>query len=166
MAHAKNHGFLHYLFRAPVYLFRWQLGWLFGKRFLLLTHIGRKSGLHRQTVLEVVEYREQGPEVVVVSGFGFGSEWLRNIEARGNEEVKIGSRHFAAKHRLLDEDEAVLVLKNYEHRNQLFRPIIRIVLSHLVGWRYCGTEDDRRRLVKQLPFIAFRQRTSALKAAS
>jgi hypothetical protein len=34
---------LWYLLRAPVYLYRWDLGWLFGHRLLLLTHIGRRT---------------------------------------------------------------------------------------------------------------------------
>ena len=66
----KKKGILWYFFRAPVYLYRWRLGWLLGHRLLLLTHIGRRTGLRRQTVLEVVEYRKEIPEAVVVNGFG------------------------------------------------------------------------------------------------
>jgi hypothetical protein len=36
-------GMLWYLFRAPIYLYRWHLGWLFGKRLPLLAHTGRRS---------------------------------------------------------------------------------------------------------------------------
>ena len=35
-------------------------------------------------------------------------------------------------------------------------PIVRRVLSRLLGWRYDGSEDARRRLVCQLPLVAFR----------
>ena len=38
------------LFRAPIYLYRLGLGWLFGKRILLLNHIGRVSGKQRQVI--------------------------------------------------------------------------------------------------------------------
>lgn len=34
---------------------------------------------------------------------------------------------------------------------------MRLVLSKLVGWRYDGSEDARRRLVEELPVIAFRR---------
>jgi hypothetical protein len=51
-----HRGALRYFF-APVSLYRLHLGWLLGHRFLLLTHTGRRSGLRRQTVLEVMEYR-------------------------------------------------------------------------------------------------------------
>jgi len=58
MSAIKEKGMLRYLFRVPVYLYRWRLGCLLGNRLLLLTHTGRGTGLRRQTVLEVVEYRE------------------------------------------------------------------------------------------------------------
>jgi len=150
---------LWYFFRAPVYLYRWRLGVLLGHRVMMLTHIGRRSGLRRQTVLEVVEYRRQGPEVVVVSGFR-DSDWVRNIEARGGEEVTVGGQHFLASHRVLDEEEAMQVMRDYEHRNRFITPIVRRGLSWLLGWQYQGTETDRRRLVQQLPMIAFRPRGS------
>jgi deazaflavin-dependent oxidoreductase (nitroreductase family) len=159
MVAIKKKGLLWYLFRAPVYLYRWRLGWLFGHRCLLLTHIGRRTGLRRQTVLEVVEYRTDGPEVVVANGFGPNCDWVRNIEARSGEEVTVGSQHFVATHRTLDEEEAAKVIEGYERRNRFIAPIVRRGFSWLVGWQYRGGEDDRRRLVRQIPLIAFRPRT-------
>lgn len=149
---------LRYLFRAPVYLYRWRLGFLLGRRFLLLTHTGRRSGLPRQTVLEVMEYRPESAEAIVMSGFGRDSNWLLNISANPNEEIQLGSRHFRATHRLLGEQEAIAVLAGYERRNWLVAPIVRRVLRWLTGWPYRGTEEDRRRVVTQLPLIAFRPR--------
>lgn len=147
---------LWYLFRAPVYLYHWHLGWLFGHRCLLLTHFGRRTGLRRETVLEVVEYREAGPEVVVVNGFGPKCDWVLNIEARPGEEITLGSRRFSASHRFLDEGEAVKVMRDYEHRNRFITPIVHLGLSWILGWQYRGSDADRRRLVNQLPLIAFR----------
>jgi hypothetical protein len=70
----------------------------------------------------------------------------------------VGSRRFAAAHRFLDHQEAAAVIARYERRNRLIAPIIRGVLSHLLGWRYRGSPEDRRRLVGQLPLVAFRPR--------
>jgi deazaflavin-dependent oxidoreductase (nitroreductase family) len=156
MVTIKQKGALWYLFRAPLYLYRWHLGWLLGKRFLLLTHIGRSTGLRRETVLEVVQYRNEGPEVIVVNGFGPNCDWVRNIEANPGEEVTVGSQHFAASHRFLDEEEATRVMWQYERRNRLISPVVRSALSWLLGWEYHGSETDRLRLVRQLPLIAFR----------
>ena len=146
--------FLH----GPVYLYRWRLGWLFGNRFLLLTHVGRRTGRRRQTVLEVMEYRDPGPELVVMSGFGPKAEWLRNIEATSDIEITSGADRFVASYRFLGEEEAMNVVAGYEQRNRWIGPAIRSVLSRLLGWHYRGTAADRRRLVAQLPLIAFRPR--------
>jgi len=156
MQTVKRKSIMWYFFRAPVYLYRWRLGWLLGKRCLLLTHTGRRTGLQRQTVLEVVDYRKEGPEVVVVNGFGPNSDWVRNIEAKPGEEVTVGSKHFVASHRFLGEEEAMTVIKGYEHRNWFLAPIIRSGLSWLLGWHYQDSDDDRRQLVRLLPLIAFR----------
>jgi deazaflavin-dependent oxidoreductase (nitroreductase family) len=159
MVAIRKKGILWYLFKAPVYLYRWGLGWLFGKRLLLLTHTGRRSGLRRQTVLEVVEYRKEGPEVIVANGFGPDSDWLRNIQVKSDEEITVGSKHFAASHRFLDEEEAAAVIRAYEHRNRFIAPIVRAGFSWLVGWKYHASETDRRRLVSQVPLLAFRPRS-------
>jgi len=151
-------GVLQRLFRVPVYLYWWKCGWLLGHRFLLLNHTGRRTGLRRHVVLEVLEYREDGPEAVVMSAFGPGASWLRNIEAIPDAEVVIGSRYFAAAHRFLGEEEAAAVIARYERRNRFIAPLIRVVLSHLLGWRYRGSPEDRRRLAGQLPLVAFRPR--------
>jgi deazaflavin-dependent oxidoreductase (nitroreductase family) len=157
MAATRLNDALRRLFRSPVYLYRWKCGWLLGRRFLLLVHVGRRTGLRRHTILEVIEYRKEGPEAVVMSAFGRNADWLRNIEATPAPEVVIGSRCFAAAHRFLDEEEAVKVITGYEQRNRFIAPIIR--LSCLLGWRYHGSMSDRRRLVAQLPLIAFRRRS-------
>jgi len=103
-----------------------------------------------------MEYRKLGPEAVVMSGFGGQSDWRRNIEANAVEEVTVGAQHFVACHRFLSEEEAVNVVRNYERRNRFLSPIVRWVLSRLLGWRYNSSEADRRRLVRQLPVLAFR----------
>src|ERR1700739_2511399 len=158
MIEIRKKRMLRYLFRAPVYIYRWHLEWLFGKRLLLLTHTGRRTGLRRQTVLEVVEYRKEGPEVVVANGFGPDSDWLRNIEAKSDEEVTVGRRHFVASHRFLSEEEASVVIERYEHRNQFVAPIVRAGFTWLLGRKYRASESDRRRLVSQIPLLAFRPR--------
>jgi len=150
---------LWYLFRAPIYIYRWHLQWFFGKRLLLLSHTGRRSGLRRHTVLEVVEYRNEGPEVVVANGFGPDCDWVRNIQAKPDEEVTVGSEHFAASHRFLDEEEAEAVIRGYEHRNRFIGPIVRAGFSWLVGWKYRSTDTDHQRLVSQIPLLAFRPRS-------
>lgn len=89
---------------------------------------------------------------------GAMSDWLRNIEATSGEEVIVGSHRFIASHRFLGEEEAMRVVRGYERRNRFVAAIVRSVLSRLLGWQYRGSDNDRRRLVSQLPLLAFRPR--------
>jgi deazaflavin-dependent oxidoreductase (nitroreductase family) len=142
------------ILRAPVRLYGLRLGWLLGHRFLLLTHVGRRTGLTRQTVLEVVQFDADMRCAIVVAGFGRQSDWYRNLEAQPAIRVVCGRDEFRPTHRPLSDEEAVAVLADYEERNRFIKPIVRAVLSRLLGWRYDGSEASRRRLVDQLPFIA------------
>lgn len=94
--------------------------------------------------------------MIVMSAFGRNADWFRNIEAGPDPEVVVGSRRFTASWRLLDKAEAIKVIAGYERRNRFAAPIVRGVLSRLLGWRYDGSEDGRSRLAEELPLVAFR----------
>jgi deazaflavin-dependent oxidoreductase (nitroreductase family) len=147
---------LRVLFRVPVLLYRWRLGWLLGHRFLLLAHVGRRSGARHETVLEVVSYETTGPAAIVMSGWGRGADWYRNVLASPSSDVFIGRQHWTATWEVLDEQDAFDVFTEYERRNRWMAPIVRRVLSSLVGWAYDGSTVSRRRLVSQLPLVRFR----------
>lgn len=88
--------FLHtrWLVRAPIWLYRAGLGFLWGQRMLLLEHIGRNSGAKRYVVLEVLE-RPGHDQYVVVSGFGERAQWYRNVIANPNVRISTGFRRKA-----------------------------------------------------------------------
>jgi deazaflavin-dependent oxidoreductase (nitroreductase family) len=144
------------LLRAPTRLYDWHAGWILGRRFLRLTHIGRRSERHYQTILEVIGENRTTREVIVIAGLGRSANWYRNLKAHDAVEVAISNERFAPAHRELSESEATSVLAEYERRNRLITPIIRRVLSRLIGWRYDGTDTARRELVTQLPVIGLR----------
>lgn len=143
-------------FAAPNALYRHSMGRVLGRRFLQLTHVGRTTGAAHSVVLEVLRYDRDSGEAVVISGLGGGSQWLRNLRANGEARVSFGRTPRRAEVRFLEPDEAVDVMVAYERRYGLLRPALRRVLTLLVGFDYRGTEDDRRRLVEELPLVAFR----------
>jgi hypothetical protein len=59
----------------------------------MLEHTGRRTGLARRVVLEVVDHPSPNT-YLVASGFGTRSQWLRNIETNPNIRVWVG-RHRA-----------------------------------------------------------------------
>lgn len=144
------------LLRAPARLYDWHAGWILGRRFLRLTHVGRRSGRHYHTMLEVIGENRAAREVIVIAGLGPSAQWYRNLLAHDAIEVAIGRQRYTPTHRQLSEPEAALVLAEYERRSRLIAPILRRVLSWLVGWRYDSTEPARRRLVSELPVIGLR----------
>jgi hypothetical protein len=50
--------------------------------------------------LEVVEYRRDGPDAIVIDAFGWNAGWLRNIQGMSSFELIVGARRFAAAYRL------------------------------------------------------------------
>jgi deazaflavin-dependent oxidoreductase (nitroreductase family) len=153
-----NSRALRWLFGLPVWLYRLHAGWLLGHRFLLLTHVGRRTGSAYCTVLEVLEWHSVSGEAVVVSGFGTRAQWYRNVLAGGAAEVQIARSRFRARARLLDIDEAKQVLLRYERRNRIVGALARLLLSRLVGFPYDGSAAARRRALEVLPMLAFAPR--------
>jgi deazaflavin-dependent oxidoreductase (nitroreductase family) len=92
-------GLVRLVFRLPIWFYRLGLGGLLGTRFLLLTHTGRRSGLPRRTVLEVIRYDRESETFVVAAGFGPGSDWYRNVRrdprgtAQGGENEHVQKDH-------------------------------------------------------------------------
>ncbi len=68
---------LKHLYRAPLLLFRLNLGKLFDRYILILSTSGRKTKrVHRTPV----EYFEQGSRVYIISGFNQQPDWFQNIK--------------------------------------------------------------------------------------
>ena len=121
------------LMRAPIWIYQARAGALFGSRILLLEHIGRKSGVPRYAVLEVIDH--PSPDVyVVASGFGRKAQWFRNIAANPRVRLYSGSqapRPAAA--RVLDQDEADRTLAAYRTRHPKAWERMRPVLEDTLG---------------------------------
>lgn len=152
LAPSKPAGLLKLTFALPRYLYRWHLGWLLGHRCLMITHVGRKTGHLRQTVVEVVHYDPSTQECIVISGYGTQSDWYRNLEAQPAREVQIGRQRYRPRQRLLSEEETLAVLQEYErHHPWGFRELMR-----LVGCSYDGTPEGMRAISQVVRGIAFR----------
>ncbi len=147
------------LLAAPTYIYDWDAGWILGRRFVRLTHEGRRSGRVYRTMLEVVGEDRAIGEVFVMAGLGRSAQWYRNVRAGHALEIVIGRERFRPLYREPDPAEAASVLAAYERRNRLIAPMLRLVLSRLVGWHYEGSPAGRQRLVAELPLVAFRPAT-------
>lgn len=149
---------LRAVWAAPNALYAHGLGSLLGHRFVQIRHRGRRTGLPRRAVVEVLRYNRSTGEAVVVAGYGRSADWYRNVLAAGGAELDFGHGARPAAYRVLSVDEAADTYRAYERRNRLIRPGVRLTLTLLLGWRFDGSDDAVRRMVQELPMIAFRPR--------
>ena len=143
-------GWARLAFRLPIWFYRLGLGGLLGKRFLLLTHTGRKSGQPRQTVLEVVRYDPDSTTFIVASGFGEKSDWVRNLRQNPDVTVQCWRQQWDMVARFLTPQEAGSELLDYSRRH----PLAMQELARFMGYRLDGTREDIESLGRILPMVA------------
>lgn len=140
-----------WLNRAPIALYRARLGWLLGGRFLMLTAVGRTSGLARRTVLEVVRRDAAAPPTLwVLASRGRRNDWYRNAVANPSVVVHWKARRFAATARPLDEAERTEVLADYRRRHPRTAALLG---SAAVGESFTGQPEVLRRLAHELRLL-------------
>jgi deazaflavin-dependent oxidoreductase (nitroreductase family) len=156
-SHASIHlpypkGILRLVMRLPILLYRLHLGWLLGKRFLLLEHRGRRTGLLRKAVVEVVDHDPQEGTYVAAAAWGRQSDWYLNILAEPDVHVTVGTFRFHATARQLSREEAVGHLQTYSARHPL---AFRQIGSWLVGRRSRKSGEIIQAFVTAVPFVEF-----------
>ena len=137
-------GFSRLLYRLPIWLFRVHMGWMLGKRFLLLTHTGRKSGVARQSVLEVLVYEKASSIYYVFAGWAGKADWVLNIEKTPDVVITVGNQRLQAYATRLTPEEGERCLLVYVQKH----PVAMRVLPRLMGYRVDGTEEDFRALAR------------------
>jgi deazaflavin-dependent oxidoreductase (nitroreductase family) len=111
-------GAVRALLRAPLWLYRVRLGFLFGHRLAYIAHRGRRTGKRREVVAEVVQHDPARPEIVVVAAWGRAPDWYLNLRAGPALEVRVAGRRWVRPvHRFLDGPETLHVLLAYQRRH-------------------------------------------------
>jgi len=145
-------GLSRLLFRLPLHLYRWGLGWLFGRRLLLLNHVGRKSGRRRQAVLEVVEHDAGDGSYVVASGWGPGAAWYRNVRHTPDVSIQVGRSTIPVTGVPLPAGEGAEIFARYASAH---RTLAKYLLPRLMGFAVDGSEADFRAAGQHMPFVRF-----------
>jgi deazaflavin-dependent oxidoreductase (nitroreductase family) len=118
----------------------------------MVTHIGRKTGRRRRTVLEVVHYDPVTRECIVVSAYGDHADWYRNIQVHPALEIQVGLQRYRPEQHNLSPEETLTLLIDYQHRYpRLFRQLLRFL-----GYAYDGTPEGLRMAAQLLRGVAFR----------
>ena len=142
-------GVFKRILHSPVWLFRARLGFVFGKRFVMLEHIGRRSGKLRQTPLEVVV--RKGDSFTVCSGTGQKADWYRNLRSGPAAALWFGSRRYAVSQRFLGDTEAAETFESYETAH----PKAAERLTSLMGVSHDGSDKSRIEMAARIPMVEF-----------
>ncbi len=148
-------GIWRWLFKAPIWLYRLRLGWLLGRRFLLLEHRGRKSGRLYRTVLEVIGHEPTSETYYVIAGFGKRSDWLLNVQAHPQVTITVGTQHIPARARVLAPQEGARVLGEFARRY----PKEVEMLARAFGYPSIRTEQEMLSFVEEHPVVALMRQT-------
>lgn len=151
-------GWSRRFYRAPIFLYRLGLGGLLGRRFLLLHHVGRRSGLPRQAVLEVLRHDPATDACIIASGFGERADWFCNLMAQPEARIELGRKTIDIEAERLPMDEAGCEMLDYGQRN----PRAARFIANLIGYEHDGTDEDLRALAKILPLVRLQPLGSGL----
>lgn len=89
-----------FFFKVPVFLHKMGLGgWerLLGAKWMLITHIGRKSGKRYDSMVDVMDYDKANDTFYIEAAYGARADWYKNIQANPVFEAEVGRRKFKAR---------------------------------------------------------------------
>ena len=140
----KNHpqppkGLARFFYRLPILFYRIGLGALLGERFLLLEHVGRKSGMWRKAVLEIIRHGREKGVYYVVSAFGDRSDWYRNILHTPDVMITVAGRRMRAHAAPLSPAESVEEILDYARRHP---KAFEYLTTKLLGYSRPETESE------------------------
>ena len=145
-------GITRLLLRIPVYIFSMGLGFLFGKRFILLEHRGRKSGLIHKNILEIVYFDTDKQTCYVASGWGEQSNWLKNIIANPDVTITIGNKKYKSVASRLSKNESISVMLKYSQKHP---SAFKILSKKILGETYASEDEMGRKMADAVPVISF-----------
>jgi deazaflavin-dependent oxidoreductase (nitroreductase family) len=149
-------GLTRSLFHAPLPLYRFGLGWLFGRRLLVVNYIGHSTGRRRQVVLESVAHEANDGSYVVASGWGPTAAWYRSLLRTPDVTIQLGTRTISVRAVPLSASEGAEIFARYASRH---RRVAKLLLRRLMGYAVDGSEADFRAVGERMPFVRLIPRT-------
>lgn len=143
-------GLTRSLFRLPLPLYRSGLGWLFGRRLLVVRYIGHLSGRQREVVLESVAHGAKDGSYVVASGWGPTAAWYRSLLRTPDVTIRVGTRTIPVRAVPLSADEGAEIFAGYASRR---RRAAKFMLRRFMGYAVDGSDEDFLAVGRRMPFV-------------
>ena len=106
------------VFKLPMPLYRRGWGWLLGDTFLLLVHVGRKTGKLHSTVAMALTYDAETHEAVICSVWVRTPTGFATFESTRRCRSQIARESFTPDQRFLSEDESLAVAVEFRRRHR------------------------------------------------
>ncbi len=144
--------FIWRLFRflPPGLAYSLGLGSITGHVVLLLTTVGRRSGLPRATPLL---YDEIDGIVYVASARGAKADWYQNLLANPNVEVRLGSRRFRGCADLVTDP---LHVADFLEKRLKLHPAMAAAVMRIEGLGATPSRDQLEQYAKRRTLVAIR----------
>jgi deazaflavin-dependent oxidoreductase (nitroreductase family) len=142
-------GLRRVLYGMPLGLYRVGLGWLLGHRFVLIHHLGRKSGRWRQVVVEAAERDQTTGAITVMAGFGTGTDWYRNLLAHPDARIQLGKQSTDVRAAPLTSVEAGEAIERYARRH----PWAARAMLRFLGLPVDGSGEAHRAAGRAIPAL-------------
>jgi deazaflavin-dependent oxidoreductase (nitroreductase family) len=132
-------------------LYRLRLGWLTDHWLMIITHIGRRSGKIRRTIVYVQYYNPQTREAMVIAAWGV-TDWYRNICARPALAIEIGKEQYVPTQRILEAEEIAELERAFRRQH----PVVARAQCWLMNWPWQCSDAEFLAYARSLRGVAFR----------
>lgn len=136
--------------KPPTFFYRIGLGPLLGSKILLLTTLGRKSGLPRTTPLQ---YERIGEDYYVGSMRGAKADWYQNLVADPRLQLRVGRKMINAIAEPIDDADKVFDFISYRLAKN---PRIIGAILRLDGLSNNLDEQELRHYCRDLTIVAIK----------
>jgi deazaflavin-dependent oxidoreductase (nitroreductase family) len=116
-------GWVKWLYKSPIFLYRLGLGFIVGRLFMVLTTTGRKSGQPRRTAIEFHEFEGR---VTVMSGWGTRADWYRNLHANPLATIQTWRGAQSSRARRITSDEELVRAFRWASANPSMRAMMQV----------------------------------------
>jgi deazaflavin-dependent oxidoreductase (nitroreductase family) len=144
--------FMKFFFKVPVWMYKIGFGGfekMIGAQWMLITHIGRKSGKRYDSMVDVMDYDKVTDTYYIEAAYGARADWYKNIQNSLVFEARVGRRKFKARAGVLTTEGAGEMLVQFYRSKPAYT---RSVMA-MVGLKF-NSEDELRELGKNLTLLA------------
>jgi len=144
--------FMKFFFKVPVWMYKIGFGgferWI-GAQWMLITHIGRKSGKRYESMVDVMDYDKATDTYYIEAAYGARADWYKNIQSSTVFEARVGRRKFKARAGALNTEGASEMLVQFYRTKPAYT---RSVMA-MAGMKF-KDEAELRELGKNLTLLA------------